>query len=979
MNIPHVHSDQIAIQNLIRHSLAPSLFVDCNLLIVQGNQPMADLLNLRLDHILHLPLSEIITPDQRDAAILVLQSQANTAGRPVTDPATIALGPAGLPATVAVIEGAFGGTLGFLVQLDITSRTATDIDWEAALEGAGQGVWDYNIATGVKLYSKAWHEMRGLSADDPPDEDEDEWLTKIHPDDLAITQRFTQQLEDGELSDVHYEYRERNALGNWIWVMCRGRPIAWDRDGKPTRYVGTDTDITAIKAAQARVSQLSNHEIRWRNGQESTEQGLWDINNITGEKYLSPHWYRMRGMLGDESDAAGYDQWMSRMHPDDQARIRSEIAQQDRDASDETQLEYRERHENGQWIWILSRGRVVKRDSLGRAMRTVGTDTDITEMKTSRERFARISRRLEMALTASKVGVWEFDLTTNRVDWDPMMREMYGLPNDLAPMPRNVWEDALFPGDKAETMVAAMTAMANKQDYMLDYRIIRTDGQVRNLRSRACFINDFHDGPKLIGLNWDVTDDFLLAQELKTANAVALRRNTELETARALMEYNSLHDALTGLPNRRMLDTVQRASVENAGAGTLRFAVLHVDLDRFKQINDTLGHAAGDAVLIRTAAILRETVGPNDLVARVGGDEFAVFIENAPPEEQLVNLARQIIIKSSMPIKYLHHDCRCGVSVGIATAEGPDIDSKSLFINADLAMYRSKHSGRGGYSVFNDDMRHEALEKKNRSDQLLAAIERDEFFCLYQPQYGSKSLRLSGIETLVRWNNPRHGLMSPADFLPLAEELQIIDRIDEIVLRLALRDLAAWQAAGLTIPRLSINISSRRLRNPNLAAELLGLDLPKGIMSFEFLESIFLDEPDEVQMMNINCIRDLGIGIEVDDFGSGHSSIVSLLKLKPDRLKIDRSIIEPVTRSDRQRQLVQSIVDIGKLQGIAVLAEGVETMAHVAILQDIGCDEFQGFALARPMSAIQLGRLLSAQAGPGHGGISHSHPPQPGP
>ena len=845
MNIPHVHSDQIAIQNLIRHSLAPSLFVDCNLLIVQGNQPMADLLHLRLDHILHLPLSEIITPDQRAAAILVLQSQANTAGRPVTDPATIALGPAGLPATVAVIEGAFGGTLGFLVQLDITTRTATDIDWDAALEGAGQGVWDYNIATGVKLYSKAWHEMRGLSADDSPDEDQDEWLTKIHPDDLAITQRFTQQLEDGELSDVHYEYRERNALGNWIWVMCRGRPIAWDRDGKPTRYVGTDTDIT--------------------------------------------------------------------------------------------------------------------------------------EMKTSRERFARISRRLEMALTASKVGVWEFDLTTNRVDWDPMMREMYGLPNDLAALPRNVWEDALFPGDKAETIVAAMTAMANKHDYVMDYRIIRTDGQVRNLRSRACFINDFHDGPKLIGLNWDVTDDFLLAQELKTANAVALKRNTELETARALMEHNSLHDALTGLPNRRMLDTVQRASVENAGAGTLRFAVLHVDLDRFKQINDTLGHAAGDAVLIHTAAILRETVGPNDLVARVGGDEFAVFIENAPPEEQLVNLARQIIIKSSMPIKYLHHDCRCGVSVGIATAEGPNIDSKSLFINADLAMYRSKHSGRGGYSVFNDDMRREALEKKNRSDQLLAAIERDEFFCLYQPQYGSKSLRLTGIETLVRWNNPRHGLMSPADFLPLAEELQIIDRIDEIVLRLALRDLAGWQAAGLTIPRLSINISSRRLRNPNLADELLGLDLPKGIMSFEFLESIFLDEPDEVQMMNINCIRDLGIGIEVDDFGSGHSSIVSLLKLKPDRLKIDRSIIEPVTLSDRQRQLVQSIVDIGKLQGIAVLAEGVETMAHVAILQDIGCDEFQGFALARPMTAIQLGRLLSAQTGLRHGEISHSHPPQPGP
>jgi diguanylate cyclase (GGDEF)-like protein/PAS domain S-box-containing protein len=961
VNVPHVHSDQSVLQNLIRHSFTPALFVDRSFSIVQANHLIAELLSVDLDAILGRSLFDFVPADLVASIAAELRALADAGMRHDHKSVVIPLGPAGPNATVSLIEAEFGGVLGFLVQANGMARHATDLNWEAALEGAGQGVWDYNIQTGVKLHSKAWHDMRGVSPDAAPNPDQDEWLTKIHPDDLLVTQRFTQELEAGELSDVQYEYRERHAKGHWIWIMCRGRPIAWGPDGKPTRYVGTDTDITAIKAAQAKVNLLSNHEVRWKNAQESTEQGLWDINTATGEKYLSPRWFRIRGLPEEESSLAGYDQWMSRVHPDDLSRIRSEIVIQEQSNSDQTQLEYRERHQNGQWIWILSRGRVVKRDANGRATRTVGTDTDITEMKTSRERFERISRRLEMALTASKVGVWEFDLTTNRVDWDPIMREMYGLPGDLAPLPRNIWEDALHPDDKADAIALTTLAMANKQDYILDYRVIRQDGVVRNLRSRASHIDDFHDGPKLIGLNWDVTQDYELAQELKNANAVALKRNNELEAARALMEHNSLHDALTGLPNRRMLDTVQRASVENADAGNRRFAVLHVDLDRFKQINDTLGHAAGDAVLIRTAAILRETVGPHDLVARVGGDEFAVFIENAPPEEELVNLARQIITKSSMPIKYLHHECRCGVSVGIAYAEGQGIDSKSLFINADLAMYRSKHSGRGGYSVFNDDMRREALEKKNRSDQLLTAIERDEFFCLYQPQYASKSLRLTGVETLVRWNNPRQGLMSPTDFLPLADELQIIDRIDEIVLRLALRDLAAWQVAGLVIPRLSINISGRRLRDPNLAAELMRLEMPKGILSFEFLESIFLDEPDEVQMMNINCIRALGIGVEVDDFGSGHSSIVSLLKLKPDRLKIDRTIIEPVTRSKRQRQLVQSIVDIGNLQGITVLAEGVETMAHVEILQAIGCDEFQGYALARPMSADDLGKLLAAQ------------------
>jgi EAL domain-containing protein (putative c-di-GMP-specific phosphodiesterase class I) len=244
----------------------------------------------------------------------------------------------------------------------------------------------------------------------------------------------------------------------------------------------------------------------------------------------------------------------------------------------------------------------------------------------------------------------------------------------------------------------------------------------------------------------------------------------------------------------------------------------------------------------------------------------------------------------------------------------------------------------------------------------LTALDRDEFFCVYQPQYDSHTLQLTGIETLVRWNNPVHGQMAPSEFLPLAEELQIIDQIDKIVLRLALRDLVLWQGMGLNVPRLSINISGRRLQDPGLAQELIDLSMPEGVVSFEFLESIFLDEPDEIQMANINCIRQLGIGIEVDDFGSGHSSIVSLLKLKPDRLKIDRFIVEPVTRSDRQRHLVQSIVDIGKLQGIKVLAEGVETVAHVKILQAIGCDELQGFALSRPIPAAQLVALLAPKA-----------------
>lgn len=960
MNAPQAHSGYSATENLIRHSLAPALLTDCNLLIVAVNQAMARLLNLAVAQLIGQGLDGLSAGRDFDPAARLLcnlDSQADG-----SDPIVTEIGTPPVLVSIIRIMGDFGGISGFLVQASPKPMPGSAMDWDAALTGAGQGVWDYDIRTGVKQYSQTWYDMRGVSKTKAEAEDSAVWFEKIHSADLALTQKYSNELEAGLLQNVHFEYRERHAHGHWMWIMCRGRPIAWDVAGKPTRYVGTDTDITAIKSAQAAVSQLTSDEIRWKNAHESTEQGLWDINNRTGEKFMSSQWYRMRGLPENSTVETGYNQWMKRIHPEDFQRLEAEISAQDESGADHTKLEYREQHQDGHWIWILSRGKIVKRDAQGRAERTVGTDTDITDIKASRERIERISRRLEMALTASRVGVWEFDITTNHVEWDLVMRDMYGLPLDASPLPRDIWEHALHIGDRNLVVAKTEAAMLAKTDYMLDYRIMRQDGTVRHVRSRASYIDDPIDGPKLLGLQWDVTQDYKLAQDLKDANAIALKNNRQLEAARALMEHNSLHDALTGLANRRMLDQVQKASIESAGAPDKRFAVLHVDLDRFKQINDTLGHAAGDAVLIRTASILRESVGENDLVARVGGDEFAVFIADAPAEVELIALAKLIIDKASAPMKYQHHDCRCGVSIGIAFAKGSNIDGKALFINADLAMYRSKHSGRGGCTVFNDEMKREALEKKNRSDQLLAALERDEFFCLYQPQYDCNTLKLTGIEALVRWNNPIHGLMPPADFLPLAEELQIIDRIDKIVLRLALADLAGWHKIGLNIPRLSINISGRRLRDAQLKLELQQLTLPKNILSFEFLESIFLDEPDEVQISNINCIRNLGIGIEVDDFGSGHSSIVSLLKLKPDRLKIDRSIVEPVTRSGRQRQLVQSIVDIGKLQGIKVLAEGVETADHIKILQSIGCDELQGYALSRPIESAELVKLLARKA-----------------
>jgi len=697
--------------------------------------------------------------------------------------------------------------------------------WRAALESAGQGVWDYDIRTGRRDHSDVWHHIRGLQPGIHITTTDEEWLETIHPDDRALAQDQTNRLNAGELAQIAYEYRERHADGHWIWIMCRGRAVEWDEAGKPFRFVGTDTDITRIKASEDQVKA--------------------------------------------------------------------------------------------------------------------------------------VSRRLELALSSVQMGVWRYDVTQDAVEWDARLRSIYGLPEG-EPVPRDVWERALHPDDYETATAAAWDALERHQDYDISYRIIRPDGVVRFIQSRVSYQFDLMGNPILVGINWDATEEHDRSVALETANRLADARNVELEAARAEMEHNALHDTLTGLPNRRKLDLVQRQTAPGS-----RFAILHIDLDRFKQINDVYGHDVGDFVLRNTASILRDCVGDNALVARVGGDEFAIFIPDAPDEATLSRMADCLIHRAAQPVTYQGNECRYGISIGIAVATGDGADGKSLFVNADLALYRAKNEGRGRFCFFREAMRTQAMAVKQRADEILAGIERDEFFCVYQPQFCAKTLHITGVEALVRWQSQRLGVLQPCDFLTLAEEMNLLARIDQIVLRKCTADFRQWSREGLAVPRLSVNLSKSRLRDPNLARELADLNLMQGRLSLELLESNFLDVEEEVVSANIRAARAAGIEIEVDDFGTGHASIVSLLRLKPDRLKIDRALVEHMEGSQTQAQLMTSIIEIGHLLGISITAEGVENDRQIAMLQAIGCDELQGYALARPMTSDQLiaflrGRTLLA-------------------
>jgi EAL domain-containing protein (putative c-di-GMP-specific phosphodiesterase class I) len=264
------------------------------------------------------------------------------------------------------------------------------------------------------------------------------------------------------------------------------------------------------------------------------------------------------------------------------------------------------------------------------------------------------------------------------------------------------------------------------------------------------------------------------------------------------------------------------------------------------------------------------------------------------------------------------------------------------------------------------------MAQKRLSDDILLGLERDEFTCVYQPQFDARTGRVTGVEALVRWQAKGCDPVFPADFMAMADEMDVLEAIDRIVLAKAAQDFARWESEGLDLPRLSVNLSKARLRNPDLPRELAKIGMPPDRLSFELLESNYLDDQSDVVAANLRAIRALGISIEVDDFGTGHASIVSLLKLRPNRFKIDRALVEPIARSDLQAQLVKSIVEIGHLLGIGIIAEGVETTDQRDLLVAMGCDELQGYALARPLTSEEVPAFLKAASKGNSGQIAAS-------
>ncbi|WP_457582587.1 sensor domain-containing protein [Ensifer canadensis] len=436
----------------------------------------------------------------------------------------------------------------------------------------------------------------------------------------------------------------------------------------------------------------------------------------------------------------------------------------------------------------------------------------------------------------------------------------------------------------------------------------------------------------------------------------------ERKQAEDRISFMAHHDALTGLPNRALFEE-QVAEALEALRGTGQWAVLaFLDLDNFKLVNDTLGHAAGDELLKVTATRMLASVRKSDMVVRVGGDEFILLLNGLPCERDIV-LARLEDIRAAIatPMQINGRSLQISCSMGVACFPNQGKSVGELLANADMAMYRAKELGRNNLQVFTEEMADKAHEKLLKQAELRQAIARDEFVLHFQPQVNLVSGRVFAAEALLRWRHPERGMISPGDFIPLAEETGLIVPIGDWVLRAACRQCRAWHEAGLPLLIVSVNVSARQFRERNWAAHVAAVLAEAGLdprfLELELTESLIMqDVPGALATMHE--LEAIGVHLAIDDFGTGYSSLSALKRFPVRRLKIDRSFVEDIPGDADDKAITAAIISLAQNLGLRVIAEGVETQAQVEFLRHSGCDEIQGYFFSRPLASGDFEALL---------------------
>ena len=646
-------------------------------------------------------------------------------------------------------------------------------------------------------------------------------------------------------------------------------------------------------------------------------------------------------------------------HPDDRQATRPARERLHAGEIQSFQGEKRYLRKDGSTVWVkLTIG--IKRDADGRPLYHISLVEDITERKQAEEelRASQDQQRATLRLldnivenipTAVQLKSVADGLRIKR--WNKAAEQMYGVPADEA-IGRTVFD--LWPHDKAQKMHEAdleLVARGEGMDEFPDREALTREGDVIRVHMRKVPLRD--DGK--------VTHLLVIADDI-----------TDRKQAEERIHYLANHDALTELPNRHMFGQMLTHTADTARRYNRNFAVMFIDLDRFKFINDTLGHEAGDHLLRVVSSRLKTTLRASDVVARLGGDEFVVLLQEVSSAQQVSAVARKIISAVIKPMEISGHECRVTCSIGISMFPNDASDGRSLMKYADAAMYLAKEQGKNNFQFYTKDLKSASVERMVLETNLRRALERGEMSLHYQAKQDLRTNDIAGVEALLRWTSAELGPVSPAQFIPLAEETGLIVPIGRWVLRTACAQTVAWQKQGLPPVRMAVNLSPRQFADPGLIADIRTTFRDTGmapeLLELEITEGMVMHNPERAIEV-LSQIKAMGVRLAIDDFGTGYSSLAQLKRFPIDTLKVDRSFIRDIPKDEEDKAITEAIIAMGKSLSLTVVAEGVETEAQRAFLQEHACDQMQGYYFSKPLPAEGFAELLRRH--------SRSTPPRP--
>jgi diguanylate cyclase (GGDEF)-like protein/PAS domain S-box-containing protein len=551
-------------------------------------------------------------------------------------------------------------------------------------------------------------------------------------------------------------------------------------------------------------------------------------------------------------------------------------------------------------------------------------------LKDSRERYALIAQ-------STHDGLWDWNISSNKIYYSPRWKSMLGYEEKEIGNSLTEWFDRIHAEDKAQFQGELSAHLAGLTDHFeTEHRLLHRDGTYHWMLCRGLAVRNSEGKPyRMAGSQTDITQN---------------------KASEAKLLYNAFHDGLTGLPNRLWFMERLEAAIRQARQDSkYQFALLFLDLDRFKVVNDSLGHAIGDCLLLEIAARLKACLPSHSTVSRLGGDEFTILLEECDPN-RVRQIADQIHRELSLPFKLKGNEVFCTASIGIALSQRGYEHSEDMLRDADMTMYRAKALGKARSEIFEPAIHNQAVARMQLEIDLRRALEHKEFLVYYQPIVSLNSGRVSGFEALIRWQHPQRGWVSPVDFIPVAEETGAIVPIGWWILEQVCQQLRTWQQHSLVDSRLTmnVNLSGKQLSQPDLVREVKQVLQKTGLspssLKLEITESVLMNDVDAAVAI-LQQLKSLGIQLAIDDFGTGYSSLSYLHRLPIDTLKIDRSFVDNVDCDPEKIEMIRTIVLMAWNLGMNVVAEGVETKKQMYQLQALRCDYGQGYFFSRPLEA----------------------------